>query len=44
MTDRRTFVASLIGATVTLPSMRADAFRHLFRAAALSAVAYGFLT
>ncbi len=32
MTDRRTFLASMLGASVTLPTMRADAFRHLLRA------------
>ncbi|HEX2778734.1 MAG TPA: aminotransferase class V-fold PLP-dependent enzyme [Gemmatimonadaceae bacterium] len=34
MPDRRTFVASLIGASVSLPVFRADAFRHLARASA----------
>jgi isopenicillin-N epimerase len=37
MPDRRTFVASLLGASVSLPSMRHDAFRHLSRAASLGA-------
>jgi selenocysteine lyase/cysteine desulfurase len=37
MPDRRTFVASLLGASVSLPSMRPDAFRHLSRAASLGA-------
>ena len=37
MPDRRTFVASLLGASVSLPSMRPDAFRHLTRAASLGA-------
>jgi isopenicillin-N epimerase len=32
MPSRRTFVASMLGASVTLPTMRADAFRHLLRA------------
>lgn len=32
MPDRRTFLASMLGASVTLPTMRADAFRHLARA------------
>jgi isopenicillin-N epimerase len=32
MTDRRTFLASMLGASVALPTMRADAFRHLARA------------
>ena len=36
MPDRRTFVASLIGASVSLPSLRPSAFRHLFRAEALA--------
>ena len=34
MPDRRSFVASLLGATISLPSFRPDAFRHLARAAA----------
>jgi len=37
MPNRRTFVASLLGASVSLPSMRPDAFRHLYRAASLGA-------
>ena len=37
MPDRRAFVASLIGASVPLPSLRSDAFRHLFRAASVGA-------
>ena len=32
MPSRRTFVASMLGASVTLPTMRADAFTHLLRA------------
>src|SRR4051812_23105369 len=32
MPSRRTFVASMLGASATLPTMRADAFRHLLRA------------
>ncbi len=32
MTSRRTFLASMLGVSVTLPTMRADAFRHLRRA------------
>src|SRR6185437_13713560 len=32
MPDRRTFLASMLGAGVALPTMRADAFRHLRRA------------
>ena len=32
MPDRRTFVASMLGASVTLPSFRPDAFRRLFEA------------
>lgn len=32
MPDRRTFLASMLGVSVTLPTMRADAFRHLARA------------
>jgi hypothetical protein len=30
--QRRTFVNSLLGASVSAPMMRGDAFRHLFRA------------
>jgi isopenicillin-N epimerase len=37
MPNRRTFVASLLGASMSLPSMRPDAFRHLSRAASLGA-------
>ena len=32
MPSRRTFVASMLGASTALPTMRADAFRHLLRA------------
>ena len=32
MTTRRTFVSSMVGAGVTLPTMRQSAFRHLFAA------------
>ncbi len=32
MPDRRTFVASMLGASVSLPSLRPDAFRQLLRA------------
>ncbi|HEX7121430.1 MAG TPA: aminotransferase class V-fold PLP-dependent enzyme [Gemmatimonadaceae bacterium] len=32
MQNRRHFVSSLIGAGMTLPAMRGDAFKHLFRA------------
>jgi len=32
MTDRRTFVASMLGASVTLPALNPGAFRHLARA------------
>ena len=37
MPDRRSFVASLIGASVALPSLRPDAIRHLIRATSLGA-------
>src|SRR5689334_5064129 len=45
VTDRRTFVGSLIGASVALPGlklprMRADAFKHLARAQSLEDDAY----
>jgi selenocysteine lyase/cysteine desulfurase len=36
MPNRRTFVASMIGASVTLPSLRSSAFRHLARAEAIA--------
>ena len=36
MPDRRTFVASMLGASVALPSLRPDAFRTLFRAEAIA--------
>jgi len=36
MPDRRTFVASMLGASVSLPSLRPSAFQHLLRAEALA--------
>ena len=36
MPNRRTFVASILGASVSLPSLRPGAFRHLLRAEALA--------
>lgn len=36
MPNRRTFVASMLGASVSLPSLRPDAFRHLLRAETLA--------
>lgn len=36
MTDRRTFVASMLGAGISLPTLRPVAFQHLFRAEAMA--------
>ena len=36
MPDRRTFVTSMLGATVALPTFRPTAVRHLLRAAELT--------
>src|SRR5512141_183780 len=36
MTDRRTFVASMLGAGISLPTLRPAAFQHLFRADAMA--------
>src|SRR5947208_608309 len=36
MTSRRSFVSSMVGAGVSLPSMRPSAFRHLFDAAPIA--------
>ena len=36
MTDRRTFVASMLGAGISLPTLRPAAFQHLFRAEAIA--------
>ncbi|HUQ46393.1 MAG TPA: aminotransferase class V-fold PLP-dependent enzyme [Gemmatimonadaceae bacterium] len=36
MSDRRTFVASLLGASVALPALRPDAVRHLFHARSIA--------